>query len=220
MSFEFLTEELNIPVEKIYITCFEGDKDCPKDETSANVWKEVGILEDHIYFFGKKENWWGPVGDFGPCGPDTEIFYDTGKEKCDKNCNPSCNCGKYVEIWNNVFMEFNKKEDGTYEELEQKNVDTGMGLERAALTFQGVDSVYEIEIFKPIMDKLEELSMGTEKVESSSAVKSHRIITDHLRSSMLLISDGVKPSNIDRRICAKKANKKTSETYEKHRNRH
>lgn len=190
MSFEFLTKELNIPVEKISVTCFEGDNDCPKDMESAHVWEEVGIAKNHIYFFGKKENWWGPVGNHGPCGPDTEIFYDTGKEECSKECNPSCNCGKYIEIWNNVFMEYYKKEDGTYDELKQKNVDTGLGLERAAMTFQGKKSVFEIEIFKPIMDILEEMAKKQDVV-------SFRIIVDHLKASMLLISDGVRPSNID-----------------------
>lgn len=111
MSYKFLTEELNIPVEKIYVTCFKGDEDCAKDTVSAEIWGNAGIAKDHIYFFGKKENWWGPVGNFGPCGPDTEIFYDTGKEKCSETCDPSCSCGKYIEIWNNVFMEFYKKED-------------------------------------------------------------------------------------------------------------
>ena len=158
MSFEFLTKELNIPVEKIYISCFKGDDDCPKDTAAAEAWEKEGILKGHIYFFGKKENWWGPVGEHGPCGPDTEIFYDTGKEKCSENCNPSCNCGKYIEIWNNVFMEYFKNDDGTYTELKQKNVDTGLGLERAAMTFQGKNSVFEIEIFAPIMDILKELS--------------------------------------------------------------
>ena len=157
---------------------------------SAKVWEEVGISKERIYFFGKKENWWGPVGNHGPCGPDTEIFYDTGKEKCGNDCNPSCSCGKYIEIWNNVFMQYYKKEDGTYEELEQKNVDTGLGLERAAMTFQGKKSVFEIEIFAPIMELLKELSHKEDVV-------SFRIIADHLKASMLLISDGARPSNID-----------------------
>ena len=190
MSFEFLTEELNIPVDKIYITCFAGDNDCPKDLESAKVWEETGIAKEHIYFFGKKENWWGPVGNHGPCGPDTEIFYDTGKEKCTNDCNPSCSCGKYIEIWNNVFMQYYKKEEGTYEELKQKNVDTGLGLERAAMTFQGKKSVFEIEIFAPIMEMLKELAKKEDIV-------SFRIIADHLKASMLLISDGARPSNID-----------------------
>jgi len=202
MSFQFLTEELNIPVEKIYITCFAGDKDCPKDLESAKVWEEVGIAKEHIYFFGKKENWWGPVGNHGPCGPDTEIFYDTGKEKCTTDCNPSCSCGKYIEIWNNVFMQYYKNDDGTYEELKQKNVDTGLGLERAAMTFQGKSSVFDIEIFAPIMEMLKKFAknVGVDALGDPSSkeyLQSFRIIADHLKASMLLISDGVRPSNLD-----------------------
>ncbi len=190
MSYEFLTKELGIPNEKISVTCFAGDEDCPRDEEAANIWKSVGIPEERIYFFGKKENWWGPAGTHGPCGPDTEIFYDTGKEKCCPDCNPSCSCGKYMEIWNNVFMQYNKTEDGRYVELKQKNVDTGLGLERTTFILQGKENVFEIEVFKPIIDKLN--SLATNKDESSC-----RIIADHLRASIMLISDSVKPSNIE-----------------------
>lgn len=189
-SYEFLTKELNIPVEKISVTCFEGDSDCQKDTESAEIWESLGIPKSRIYYFGKKENWWGPAGTHGPCGPDTEIFYDTGKEKCSEECNPSCNCGKYLEIWNNVFMQYNKTLDGKYEELKQKNVDTGLGLERTTMVLQGKSSVFEIEIFKPIMDKLDELSIVKNE-------KSFRIIAEHLRASIMLIADGVKPSNIE-----------------------
>lgn len=190
MSYEFLTKELGIPSEKISVTCFAGDKDCPRDEEAASIWESVGIPKERIYFFGKKENWWGPAGTHGPCGPDTEIFYDTGKEKCCPECNPSCGCGKYLEIWNNVFMQYNKTEDGKYEELKQKNVDTGLGLERTTFILQGKENVFEIEIFKPIIDALDKLAVN--KFDES-----YRIIADHLRASIMLISDGVKPSNIE-----------------------
>lgn len=190
MSYEFLTKELGIPSEKISVTCFAGDKDCPRDEEAASIWESVGIPKERIYFFGKKENWWGPAGTHGPCGPDTEIFYDTGKEKCCSECNPSCGCGKYLEIWNNVFMQYNKTEDGKYEELKQKNVDTGLGLERTTFILQGKENVFEIEIFKPIIDALDKLAVN--KFDES-----YRIIADHLRASIMLISDGVKPSNIE-----------------------
>ncbi len=190
MSFDFLTKELQIPVEKLSVTCFAGDKDCEKDEVSANVWKKVGIPEDHIYYYGKEDNWW-IAGEEGPCGPDTEIFYDTGKPACSDNCQPSCDCGKYVEIWNNVFMEFFKEKDGTYRKLEQKNVDTGLGLERMAMLLQGKETPFDTELFKPVMDKLEEL----QKVDD---IQSRRIVAEHLRSSMMIISDGGRPSNIDR----------------------
>ena len=191
MSYEFLTKELGIPVEKLSVTCFGGDSDCARDEESAKVWKKVGIPEERIYFFGKDDNWW-IAGETGPCGPDTEMFYDTGKPKCSSECNPSCGCGKYVEIWNNVFMEFYKNEDGTYKKLSQKNVDTGLGLERINMLLQGKETPYDTELFVPVMDKLLELTPYKENI------KSRRIVTEHLRASMMVISDGGRPSNIDR----------------------
>ena len=190
MSFDFLTKELNIPVEKLSVTCFAGDEDCPRDEETAGVWKTVGIPEDHIYYFGKDDNWW-IAGEEGPCGPDTEMFYDTGKPACSENCNPSCDCGKYVEIWNNVFMEYYKNKDGSYSKLKQKNVDTGLGLERMTMLLQGKETPYEIEIFKPVMDRLAIL-------QHNDDIHSRRIVTEHLRTSMMIISDGGRPSNVDR----------------------
>ena len=190
MSFEFLTKELNIPVEKLYVTCFKGDEDCPKDEISSECWKKAGILDGHIYFYGKDDNWW-IAGEEGPCGPDTEMFYDTGKPKCSENCQPSCDCGKYVEIWNNVFMEYYKHADGKYTKLEQKNVDTGLGLERMTMLLQGKETPFDTELFYPIMKKLEEL----QKVDD---IQSRRIVAEHLRASIMIISDGGRPSNVDR----------------------
>ena len=190
MSFEFLTKELNIPVEKLYVTCFKGDEDCPKDEISSECWKKAGILDGHIYFYGKDDNWW-IAGEEGPCGPDTEMFYDTGKPKCSENCEPSCDCGKYVEIWNNVFMEYYKHADGRYTKLEQKNVDTGLGLERMTMLLQGKETPFDTELFYPIMKKLEEL----QKVDD---IQSRRIVAEHLRASIMIISDGGRPSNVDR----------------------
>ena len=189
MSFEFLTKELNIPIEKLSVTCFAGDEDCPRDEVTANCWKKQGIPEDHIYYYGKDDNWW-IAGEEGPCGPDTEMFYDTGKEPCGPDCQPSCDCGKYVEIWNNVFMEYLKK-DGKLTKLSQKNVDTGMGLERITFLLQGKETPFDTELFLPIMDKLKELS-------TNDNIESRRIVAEHLRASMMIASDGVKPSNIDR----------------------
>ena len=164
MSYEFLTKELGIPVEKLSVTCFAGDSDCARDEESAKVWKKVGVPEEKIYFFGKDDNWW-IAGENGPCGPDTEMFYDTGKPKCSSECNPSCGCGKYVEIWNNVFMEFYKNEDGTYKKLSQKNVDTGLGLERINMLLQGKETPYDTELFVPVMDKLLELTPYKENIQ-------------------------------------------------------
>lgn len=190
MSFEFLTKELGIPVDKISVTCFAGDEDAPRDEVTAECWRKAGIPDERIYFYGKDDNWW-IAGEEGPCGPDTEMFYDTGKEPCSKDCQPSCDCGKYVEIWNNVFMEYYKSKDGTYSKLKQQNVDTGMGLERITFLLQGKTTPFDTEIFAPIMEKLESL----QKIDD---IKSRRIIAEHLRSSMMIISDGGRPSNIDR----------------------
>ena len=191
MSFEFLTKELGIPVEKLSVTCFAGDEDCQRDEVTASCWKKAGIPEDRIYYFGKDDNWW-IAGEEGPCGPDTEMFYDTGKPKCSENCNPSCGCGKYVEIWNNVFMEFFKTKDGKYTKLKQHNVDTGLGLERMAMLLQGKATPFDTELFKPVMDKLQELAGENDSIES------RRIVAEHLRASMMIIQDGGLPSNVDR----------------------
>ena len=189
MSYEFLTKELGIPSEKLSVTVFKGDEDCPRDEVAANAWKKAGILEDHIYYYGKDDNWW-IAGEEGPCGPDTEMFYDTGKPACSDNCEPSCDCGKYVEIWNNVFMEYFKDKNG-YSKLKQKNVDTGLGLERMAMLLQGKETPFDTELFESVMKKIEEL----QKVDS---IESRRIVAEHLRSSMMIISDGGRPSNLDR----------------------
>ena len=190
MSFDFLTKELQIPVEKLSVTVFAGDEDCQRDEVAAECWKKAGILDGHIYYYGKDDNWW-IAGEEGPCGPDTEMFYDTGKPACGPDCQPSCDCGKYVEIWNNVFMEYFKSKDGKYSKLAQKNVDTGLGLERVTMLLEAKETPFDTELFKPVMDKLYEL----EKVD---IIESRRIIAEHLRSSMMVISDGGRPSNVDR----------------------
>lgn len=191
MSYDFLTKELGIPVEKLSVTCFAGDEDCARDEVTASCWKKAGIPEERIYYFGKDDNWW-IAGEEGPCGPDTEMFYDTGKPKCSENCNPSCGCGKYVEIWNNVFMEFFKTKDGKYTKLKQHNVDTGLGLERMTMLLQGKETPFDTELFKPVMDKLQELAGENDSIES------RRIVSEHLRASMMIIQDGGLPSNVDR----------------------
>ena len=190
MSFDFLTKELQIPVEKLSVTVFAGDEDCAKDTVAAECWKKAGILDGHIYYYGKDDNWW-IAGEEGPCGPDTEMFYDTGKPACGPDCQPCCDCGKYVEIWNNVFMEYFKDKDGNYSKLSQRNVDTGLGLERMTMLLQGKETPFDTELFKPVMDKLSEL----QKIDN---IESRRIIAEHLRSSMMIISDGGRPSNVDR----------------------
>ncbi|MDD4067005.1 MAG: alanine--tRNA ligase [Clostridia bacterium] len=191
MSYEFLTKELGIDIRKISVTVFEGDNDAPRDETSAKIWESLGIPKERIYYFNKKANWWGPAGQTGPCGPDTEIFFDTGKPKCSENCDPSCDCGKYLEIWNNVFMEYNKTEDGNYEPLKQKNVDTGLGLERATMVLQGKETVFDTELFAPIIQKCKDLARENYNIQSG------RIIADHTRASLMLLLDGVRPSNVE-----------------------
>ncbi len=191
LSYNFLSKALGLDMDRISVTVFEGDEDAPRDEIAAKKWEEMGIPKERIFYSNKKSNWWGPAGQTGPCGPDTEIFYDTLKPKCSDNCSPMCDCGKYLEIWNNVFMEYNKTIDGKYIPLEQKNVDTGLGLERVIMILQGKKSVYEIEMFVDIMNKIKELS-GDKYIE-----KSARIITDHMRASLMIMVDGVRPSNVE-----------------------
>ncbi len=190
MSYEFLTKELGIDPSKLSVTCFAGDKDAPKDTVSAEAWKKAGISEERIYFYGKDNNWW-IAGEEGPCGPDTEMFLDTGKPACSPECQPSCNCGKYVEIWNNVFMEYYKSKDGSITKLKQQNVDTGLGLERMTMLLQGKETPFDTELFLPVMEKLKELA-------KADNIESRRIVAEHLRSSIMVISDGGRPSNIDR----------------------
>ena len=199
-SWEFLSSEqwLGIPKDKLYFTCFAGDADAPRDEYSHDRWVEMGVDPSHIFYLEKKYNWWGPAGITGPCGPDTEIFYDTGKPKCSDACDPSCSCGKYLEIWNNVFMEYNKTADGTFEPLAQQNVDTGMGLDRTIATLQGVESVYDTDAFEGIMTAIARLS-GKGYQDSADTIKAFRIIADHIRCATFMLGDprGVTPSNVD-----------------------
>ncbi len=196
MSFEFLTKYLNIPVERLAVTVFEGDEIVPADDEAVEIWKSHGLTDDQIFRYGREDNWWGPAGQTGPCGPDTEIFYDTGKNKCDPSCGPSCHCGKYVEIWNNVFMQFNKEVDGSFTELKQKNVDTGMGLERVLTIFNGKTNVYDTELFMPIMEKLKNILEGEEKVLTE---RDKRIICEHTRTITFILGDPMKisPSNTE-----------------------
>jgi len=196
-SFEFLTSEdwLNIDKDKLSVTVFEGDENAPRDEESASIWRELGMPEERIFYMPRDDNWWGPAGATGPCGPDTEIFYDTGIEPCGAECKPGCGCGKYNEIWNNVFMEYNKTPEGKYELLEQRNVDTGMGVERTISVLQGKKNVYETEIFTPMIKRIKELT-ETEEIPVEHE-KSIRVIMDHSRAATFLLADGVVPRNIE-----------------------
>ncbi|HJN56779.1 MAG: alanine--tRNA ligase [Candidatus Woesearchaeota archaeon] len=191
-SYEFLTDKkwLGIDKNKLSFTCFKGDKDAPKDEESAKIWESLEIPKERIYFLPKEDNWWGPAGETGPCGPCTEMFYDTGKEKCSKDCKPGCSCGKYFEIWNDVFLEYDKKADGSFKTLKQKTVDTGMGVERAAAMLQGKKIVYDTEMFAPIIGKIKDNAKNQNK-------KSIEIIADHLKASTFILAEKITPSNLD-----------------------
>jgi len=199
-SWEFLTspEYLGIPKEKLAFSVFAGDDDCPRDEESAQLWRDCGVADDRIFFLPKENNWWGPAGLTGPCGPDTEMFIITDKEPCGPDCSPACSCGRYLEIWNDVFMQYNKTADGTFEPLSQKNVDTGMGLERTICVLNGKKSVYETDAFTDILAKIAELS-GKEYGSDEETTKAFRIIADHMRTSTIIMGDdrGVSPSNVD-----------------------
>lgn len=201
-SFEFLTspQYLGIPVEKLSVTVFAGSDNIPRDDDSASIWKSLGIAEDHIYFLPKEDNWWGPAGETGPCGPDTEMFVDTGKAPCGPDCRPGCHCGKYFEIWNDVFMQYNKTAAGSYEPLAAPCVDTGMGIERTVAMLQGKASVYDTEALAPILSLLNEISGKTYGAPGNSPEidKSFRIIADHVRTATFILGDpkAVMPSNI------------------------
>ncbi len=199
-SWEFLTspEYLGLPKERLAFSVFAGDEDCPRDEESAQLWRDCGVADDHIFFLPKENNWWGPAGTTGPCGPDTEMFFITDKEPCGPDCSPACSCGRYLEIWNDVFMQYNKNAEGKFEPLSQKNVDTGMGLERTICVLNGKKSVYETDAFTDILAKIAELS-GKEYGSDDETTKAFRIIADHMRTSTFIMGDdrGVSPSNVD-----------------------
>lgn len=191
-TFDFYTQILGFNKDDISVTVFAGDEDAPRDDESYNTWlNEIGIPKERIYEYPKKENWWGPVSETGPCGPCTEMFIDTGIPACSPECGPACNCDKFVEIGNNVFMEYFKDKEGKFEKLQQKNVDVGLGLERLAMFSQNKKTVFEIDIFAEIMAKIKQLAKKEE-------VKSERVIADHVRAATFALAEGVEPSNVDR----------------------
>ncbi|MFZ4396218.1 MAG: alanine--tRNA ligase [Kiritimatiellia bacterium] len=199
-SYEFLTSQayLGFDSARLSVTVFQGEGDVPKDEESIAIWKSLGIPAERIHALPKEDNWWGPAGQTGPCGPDTEMFIDTGKPACAPTCRPGCRCGKYIEIWNDVFMQYNKTADGRYEALKQANVDTGMGVERTICMLQGRASVFETELFAPLMAKIAELST-TPPADEAVVQRAQRIIADHLRTATFILGDpkgGVKPGNL------------------------
>ena len=199
-SWEFLTspEYLGLDKDRLAFTVFEGDENCPRDTESHDLWRSMGVAEDHIFYLPKEHNWWGPAGITGPCGPDTEMFIITDKEPCGPDCSPACSCGRYLEIWNDVFMQYNKQADGSFLPLAQKNVDTGMGLERTICVLNGKKTVYETDAFTDILAKIAELS-GHTYGENDEVTKAFRIIADHMRTSTFILGDdrGVSPSNTD-----------------------
>ena len=205
MSFEFLTSSrwLGIPVEKLGVTVFEGDETpsgegaVPRDNESAAAWLKMGIPRNRIAYLPRSDNWWGPAGSTGPCGPDSEMFYYIGDEPCGPDCKPGCSCGKWLEIWNDVFMQYNKNAEGAYIPLARTCVDTGMGIERTVTILNGKQSVYDTEIFAPIRGAVEKAA-GYVYGADGEKDKSVRIICDHLRASTFILGDprAVSPSNV------------------------
>ena len=197
-SYEFLTspEYLNIPLDRLAVTVFKGNSDAPKDEEAYNKWKELGIKEENIFYL--EDNWW-QASEVGPCGPDSEMFYITDKAPCCEHCNPSCDCGRYLEIWNDVFMGYEHKEDGSLVEMKNKNIDTGMGLERTVCVLNGHESVYDTDVLRRAIEEIEALS-GKSYNESDATKRAMRIIADHMRASTMLLGDEVPstPSNVGR----------------------
>lgn len=193
-----LAEKLGFDRDKFAVTVFAGDEVCPRDEESAECWRAVGVKEENIFFLDRKHNWWGPAGITGPCGPDTEMFVDTGKPACCEDCSPACDCGKYLEIGNDVFMQYFKDADGNFRPLEKKNVDQGMGLERMLCILNGYTSVYETDLFDFAIARLEELS-SKKYGEDGEATAAMRIIADHTRTATFMLGDvkAISPSNVD-----------------------
>ena len=192
-TYEFFTNELGLDPKKIAVTCFEGDGDIPKDVESEKIWKSLGIT--NIAFLGRKENWWGPAGETGPCGPDTEIFYYVGEGK--PNGNPGSHEKLWCELGNNVFMEYNKTKDGKYLPLEQKNVDVGLGFERNFMFLNGFEDMYATELYWPLIQTIESFSgkkYGDDEVEQTSM----RVIADHVKAAVFILGDvrGMSPSNL------------------------
>ena len=203
-SYEFLTTKLGFSPDQLSVTVFKGEGVegesgyIPADEEAVEIWKSLGIPDERIYRLPREDNWWGPAGTTGPCGPDTEMFIDTGKEKCGPDCRPGCHCGKYIEIWNDVFMQYNKNAEGAFEPLGRHNVDTGMGVERTICMMSGAATVYDTEIFAPIMAKIDELST-IQPEDPELALRARRIVADHMRTATFILCDpkgGVKPGNI------------------------
>ena len=199
-SYEFLTEVLQLPLERLAVSVFAGDADAPRDDFSAGVWEDLGMPKSRIAYLGKEDNWWAK-GDVGPCGPDTEMFYWTGEEPAPESFQDTSDDDRWVEIWNDVFMQFNKKEDGTLEDLPAQNIDTGMGLERTVAVLNGFKSVYQTDAFTEILQTIAQESgyadIAVDPIGKTDHHASARIIADHVRSAVIIMTDRVSPSNVD-----------------------
>ena len=194
-SFAFLTEKLGIPKDKLAVSVFAGDENAPRDTEAHDAWIEAGLDDTQVFYLPKENNWWALGGGTGPCGPDTEMFFDTGKPKCCDTCSPACDCGKYLEIWNDVFMQYYVKEAGQpVEKLARPNIDTGMGLERTVCVLNGVESVYDTGIFKDVIDYLSKFANAPYVEENIK--KSYRVICDHIRASVFILSSGITPAPV------------------------
>ncbi len=199
-SYEFLTDKkwLGFDPEKLSVTIFAGDEYSPRDDESIELWKSVGIPEERIYHLPREDNWWGPVGDIGPCGPCTEMFIELDNvPACGPECKPGCECGHYFEVWNDVFMFYNQVDVNKFEKLKQHNVDTGMGVERTAAMLQGATKVYDIETFIPLITKIKERA-GKEEYSETDETYVH-IIADHIRAAVMIMADDrqIAPSNVE-----------------------
>ena len=194
-SFAFLTEKLGIPKDRLAVSVFAGDENAPRDTEAHDAWVEAGLEDAQVFYLPKENNWWALGGGTGPCGPDTEMFFDTGKPKCCDTCSPACDCGKYLEIWNDVFMQYYVKEAGQpVEKLARPNIDTGMGLERTVCVLNGVESVYDTGIFKDVIDYLSKFANAPYVEENIK--KSYRVICDHIRASVFILSSGITPAPV------------------------
>ena len=189
LSYAFITEALGLEPERLHVTCFAGDDDAPRDEDAASVWQDLGIPMERITFLPRAENWWGPAGLTGPCGPDSEMFYDMepGGSPGD---NPATNPRRFWEIGNNVFMQYDRQADGTYGRLQQRNIDVGLGLDRLLALMEGVPSVYETSLFVPIVDALNSLARRDDPFAL-------RLVADHVRAATMVLSEGVRPGNAE-----------------------
>jgi alanyl-tRNA synthetase len=196
MSYKFLTEHLGLDPKRLYVTCFAGDDDAPRDLDSAAIWEELGIPPERISFLPKEDNWWGPAGKTGPCGPDSEIFYDMQPDGAAGET-PATNGKRFTEVWNNVFMQYEKQADGSYIQMARQNVDTGMGLERTLAMVQGKASVYDTELFTPLFERLHSL---TNKRDTFA----ERVIVDHVRAAVFILAEGIVPGNVDQPYIARR----------------